>query len=375
MTNPVVSRGRLFPGRLRRVLDRASSCFPWPRTVRDTCFFGLRVTPGGPGYFSRKLMRAFDRQGIQVTHDRLRAAQSALLFSVSWGDWFYRLCDLWDVRTVLRVDGFMLPGYFDNRSQPSGFQDRALTSNDMRLNYRIQRDLLQADHVIFQSVFSKEMADTYLYNRQEHYSVIYNGVDLGKFCPDERHNGRVRLLVAGSLRHEYVLGTVLPVFAQLWRRYDLDLHVVGSLGKICRKQLSDFSETNPEASDRILVTGAVDNDDMSSYMRQADVLLHPRLGDWCPNVVVEALACGLPVVCGSWGGTAELVGAGGVVVPTKKWSYGREFVQSMVMAVETVLDSLDDYRVLARQRAEAEFDICHIAHKYATALGLTHSGK
>jgi len=229
--------------------------------------------------------------------------------------------------------------------------------------------------VIFQSVFSKEMADTHLYNRRERYSVIYNGVDLGEFHPVQGHSGRIRLLAAGSLRHEYVLGTVLPVFGQLWRRYDLELHVVGTLGKICRRQLTDFSESNPEAGGRIMVTGPVDNDDMPNYMRQADILLHPRLGDWCPNVVVEALACGLPVVCGSWGGSAELVGSGGIIVPTEKWSYGPEFVQGMVMAVETVLASLDDYRVLARQRAEAEFDIFHIANKYALALGLTHSGK
>jgi glycosyltransferase involved in cell wall biosynthesis len=110
-------------------------------------------------------------------------------------------------------------------------------------------------------------------------------------------------------------------------------------------------------------------------MNRADVLLHPRLGDWCPNVVVEALACGLPVVCGSWGGAAELVGAGGIVVPTEKWSYGADFVAGMATAVENVLAALPDYRERARQRAEAEFDIRRVAENYARAMGLKNVGE
>ena len=375
MTGTASDSSQALSRRIQRVADRVSSCLPWPRTTRKTCFFGLRAVPGGPGYFSRKLANEFERRGMRVTHNRLRSAQSALLFSVSWGDWFYRLCRLWCVRTVLRVDGFMVPSYFDNRAQPAGFQKRVLSANAMRLNYRMQRDLLLADHVVYQSVFCKEMADTHLYNRRERYSIIYNGVNLDSFRPSLEHTGRLRLLAAGSLRHEYMLGTVLPVFARLWRRHDLELHVVGSLSQICRQQLDDFSDNYSEASERIKVVGEIDNDDMPQHMRQADILLHPRLGDWCPNVVVEALACGLPVVCGSWGGASELVGAGGISVPTEQWSYGEEFISGMATAVETVLASLPEYRVRARQRAESEFDITRVAEAYALAMGLSHASK
>jgi glycosyltransferase involved in cell wall biosynthesis len=375
VTRPTVGCRRRFTRRLQRAADRISSCLPWPRTAQPTCFFGLRETLGGPGFFSRKLACEFERQGIIVTHNRLRRARAALLFSVSWGDWFYSLCRLWGVRTALRVDGFMLPSYFDSREQPSGFQARALTTSDMRLNYRMQRDLLRADHVIYQSAFSKEMADAHLYNRRERYSIVHNGVDLDWFRPGQGRSGRVRLLAAGSLRHEYMLGTILPVFARLWRKHNLELHVVGTLGQICRRQLADFGAKNPETSERIKVIGAIDNDDMPQQMRQADVLLHPRLGDWCPNVVVEALACGLPVVCGSWGGAAELVGTGGIVVPTEKWSYGADFVAGMATAVESVLASLAGYRESARQHAESEFDIRGVAEKYMLAMGLKRAGE
>ena len=319
------------------------------------------------------MSREFNRTDVHVTYDQLRNAEAALLFSVSWGEWFYRFSKLWNVKTVLRVDGFMLPEYYDNRSQPSGFQKRHLTRSNMDLNYRIQRDLLLANHVIYQSAFSKDMTDKYLYNRRSDYSIIHNGVDLDYFRPIKPTNRRVRLLSAGSLRHEYMLGTVLPVFNRLWRKHNLELQVVGTLSTICKQQLKEFSENNQEASDRINIVGVVDNDEMPEQMSKADILVHPRLGDWCPNVVIEALACGIPVACGSWGGTAELVGDGGEIVPTEQWGYGNKFVDGMSAAVERIIGSLDIYSAKARQQAEDKFDIRSVSNKYKAAMGLKYA--
>ena len=45
--------------------------------------------------------------------------------------------------------------------------------------------------------------------------------------------------------------------------------------------------------------------------RRAHVLLHTKVNDPCPTAVLEAMACGLPVVHPASGGTVELVGEGG----------------------------------------------------------------
>jgi len=358
---------------LTRALDRAACFLPWMRQP-NTCFFSLRPVTGGPGTFARKLALEFENHGIETTYRRLRRAQSALLFSVSWGDWFHELCRRWGVRTALRVDGFMVPSYFDNRPQPASFQDRRLKLSDMSMNYRLQRDLSMSDYVIYQSAFSKRMADHFLYNRRERYSIIFNGVNLERFRPCPQHPGRIRLLSAGSLRDEYMLGSVLPVFGRLWEIHALDLFIVGSMEPICQQQIDDFCRSNPKAAEHIHVVGPVANDALAAYMQKTDILIHPRLGDWCPNTVIEAMACGVPVVCGSWGGTMELVGNGGVVVSTEEWSYGEEFVTGLVEAVERILDDLDSYKQKARQRAEEAFNICQVAGYYADAMGLANIG-
>ena len=333
-------------------------------------FFNTRPGPGGPGNFVHRLARQFQQQGVSFTYCRLHGAQGALLVTVSWGDWFHRLCKRWGVRTVLRVDGFHVPAYFDNRPQPPGFQDRRLTLEKMALNYRMQRDLLFSDFVIYQSAFAKQMADQFLYDRRDDFAIVFNGVDLDQFRPGPFHQGRRRLLSAGTLRHEYMLGTVLPVFDRLWQRHDLELLIVGRMDEISRRLLDEFFTDKPQAAARVHVVGSVPNEDMLRHMQQADILVHPRQGDWCPNVIIEAMACGLPVVCGSWGGAAELVGDGGQVVPTGPWEYGELFVEDLVEAVTQILDDLDRYRIAARARAEADFDICYTASRYLEALGL-----
>ena len=141
------------------------------------------------GHLCQKLVREFEDQNIHTTFRQLRSAQAALLFSVSWGDWFHRLCRRWGVRTVLRVDGFLVPSYFDNRPQPEGYQDRRLKLSDMAQNYRLQRDLFLSDFVVYQSAFSKQMADEFLYNRRGISPSSTMALTCSAFIPARRAAG------------------------------------------------------------------------------------------------------------------------------------------------------------------------------------------
>jgi colanic acid/amylovoran biosynthesis glycosyltransferase len=70
---------------------------------------------------------------------------------------------------------------------------------------------------------------------------------------------------------------------------------------------------------RVRLHGAVSSRAVRDALRSADVLLHPSLSEGIPTVVLEAMACGVPVVVTDCGGVREAVreGVDGFVVPPR----------------------------------------------------------
>jgi glycosyltransferase involved in cell wall biosynthesis len=97
----------------------------------------------------------------------------------------------------------------------------------------------------------------------------------------------------------------------------------------------------------------VPHEETPAFYRAADVFALSSEFDNSPNVVLEAMACGLPVVTTDVGGVREFVaeGAGGGVVPPND-------AAALASGLETYLTSPVAARTAGmfnRQRATAEF--------------------
>jgi len=145
--------------------------------------------------------------------------------------------------------------------------------------------------------------------------IIPNGIDTEQFTPpgdrQDRSTSPVELLFVGRLSPVKGLEYLLSAFADL-QSGPLDVHltIVGD-GENQDEYLDRAERLGIE--DAVTWTGWVD--DVTQYYERADVLVLPSISEGQPSVLLEAQACGVPVVATDVGGVPELVEAGHVVPP------------------------------------------------------------
>jgi glycosyltransferase involved in cell wall biosynthesis len=151
--------------------------------------------------------------------------------------------------------------------------------------------------------------------------VQRNGVDGERFMPRDRGEARAELGLAANRPLVVYIGNFKPekgvdvlVDAMGRRdRLDVDLAMVGSgpLETILRERAASLG-----IESKIRFCGRRPHDEIPRWMAAADVICLPSYREGCPNVVLEALAAGRPVVASRVGGVPELLNdETGVLVP------------------------------------------------------------
>ncbi len=148
--------------------------------------------------------------------------------------------------------------------------------------------------------------------------VIPNGVDAQTFHPaaeNERPSGApVRLLFVGRVVFQKGLDVLLRALAALPADAAWELEIIGDGDQ--RAALTAEAARLGLAA-RIIFAGWCDRARIAERYRAADVFVFPSRDEGMPNVVLEAMASGLPIVATAIAGSEELVRAGenGHLVP------------------------------------------------------------
>lgn len=203
----------------------------------------------------------------------------------------------------------------------------------------------------------------------EESRVIPNGVDLTTFKPGDQREARERLALpqepwivlfaANSIRENRwkdfeTLRTAVQHIATQEKRKPVRFVAVGEDGASEKAGLADVHflpfERNPLS--------------MARYYQAADVYVHAARVDTFPNTVMEAAACGTPVVATAVGGIPEQVldGESGFLVPAGD-------AEAMARRARWLLEDDDRRRVISAQAvriAKARFDLNRQVQAYLT---------
>ena len=146
--------------------------------------------------------------------------------------------------------------------------------------------------------------------------VIYNGVGT-HFTPSSgdlppQLAGRKYILHVGTLEPRKNIPTLLQAFAKIDHQGDLLLALVGDSGW----ETEDLSKLAHSLgiADRVRFLGAVDARTLPALYSQAQVLAYPSLYEGFGLPIIEAMACGTPVVCSDRGAIPEVAGGAAITI-------------------------------------------------------------
>jgi glycosyltransferase involved in cell wall biosynthesis len=237
-----------------------------------------------------------------------------------------------------------------------------------------------ADHIVYQSEFARRWWDRMYGAAHVPTSVIYNGVDLNSYTPEgpsNRPQDRYRvLLVEGSLGGGYEMGleTAVQLSEALEQAQNLEKPV--ELMVVGRVAASLQTRWQKQAQVPVEFTGLVARERIPEIDRSAHLLYSADINAACPNSVIEALACGLPVVGFDTGALPELVpDDAGRVVPYGRnvWQLESPEVGGLAGAAAEILVEPQRFRTAARARAGQAFGLDRMVAAYWEVLAGTAS--
>lgn len=192
------------------------------------------------------------------------------------------------------------------------------------LNSVVPWSVGRATHILADSEATKQDLVELWQTPAEKITVLYSGVH-ARFSPvdDAAKLKAVRnKYKLGTTPYILSVGTVQPrknyqmliqAFAQIADRFEHNLVITGGKGWLFDDILAEVEAQN--LTGRVIFTGFVDDADLSTIYSAADLLAFPSLYEGFGLPILEAMACGTPVINSDASCLPEVAGAATVQLP------------------------------------------------------------
>ena len=329
---------------------------------------------GGVGSFRIKFAEGLISRGIEVSYDLADPHVDLILLLAGTKN----LGGLQRARQrgipiIQRLDGIN----WVQRQRWTGFRYHIRAEYGNAALAFIRRHI--ADGVVYQSEFTHRWWEDWYGETRVPKTVIHNAVDLNVYHPtpgsDDFSPQRTEVLAAKSpdkYRIVMVEGSLaggldaglhwgVELAEMLHQVHATELLIVGRVDGRRKAEVI----ANAKADIRFL--GVVPRESIPAINRSADLYFSAEANPPCPNAVIEALACGAPVLGFDTGSLAELVPpSAGRTVPYggDVWKLEPPDMPSLANAAQEILENQAAFSSGARQHAEKNLGLAMMVDQY-----------
>lgn len=239
----------------------------------------------------------------------------------------------------------------------------------------ISHSLSRADIIIAVSNALKEEV-LKLGISKEKVKVILNGVDVKKFYPMEKIEARSQLKLSmektiiisvGSLLKRKGFHNLIKAISDLEKREfdNIILFIIGE-GPYKSKLQEQIDWLNAGSFVRLI--GFKNHEELPKWYNAADFFCLASEREGCPNVIIESLACGVPIVATKVEGVPE-------IICSKDYGILVENQKGLAEAIKRALNKDWDYKKLIQYAKENTWAKCanKVFQEFKKVLNHTHS--
>jgi glycosyltransferase involved in cell wall biosynthesis len=222
---------------------------------------------------------------------------------------------------------------------------------------RMQREYEICDHIAVPSTLAHRSFAEFGY--ADKAIVVFPGVDAEFFSPHQRAERRPWFRVCFAGRVELAKGVGYLLMA--WKRLGLPNAELVLAGEV-RPEMKGLLQTH--ANSTVRITGVLSTTELVERYRESDVFAFPSVNEGFAQVLLEAMAVGLPVVASNLSGAEDCVTEGkeGFIVPARD-------VDHLAEAILWCYQHRDEIRTMgaaARAKIETQFTLDHYNQRMIT---------
>lgn len=170
---------------------------------------------------------------------------------------------------------------------------------------KVQFSLRHASAVLVPSMFLQDVFTCY----KQPCAIVPNILDHTLFYPAQEPKPEPVLaphfIVTRNLEAIYDVSTAIKAFELIYQLYPNATLTIAGTGPLLAQLQQQVQQCGLEQA--VCFTGRLDSTQMAKLYRSADMMLNSSLVDNSPNSVIEAMACGVPVISTNVGGIPQLV--------------------------------------------------------------------